>query len=432
MAGDTDVVDRLKKGATVNGKKFKNHIDGYDLLPHLTGEQKESPRQGFFYFSDDGDVLGLRFDNWKIVFMEQRCQGTLQVWAEPFTRLRLPKLFNLRLDPYERADTTSNTYNDWLLHNGYLMLARRRSWPSSWRRSRSSSRAKARLVHHRRRAREDQRGRRVELIGTSRRRDAHRKEGTCHRGVRRLDRAALRDCAVGCRRECRQQPLDPEHRLQPARQLRRQPLRSRRQRQQRGVVARHLAAQAVRPVADPARDAADRDDAEHRARWATDRPGRHQPVRLVLVQGRAHRARVRSATDPPHREQGRDGHGQVAGGFAAVVVAPHKWGLLGGLVTWQQSFAGDGDRPNVSTLQVQPVLIYNLPDAWYLRSSATSSFDLRHGNYYIPIGFGAGKVWKAGTTTCNVFAEPQWTVAHDGSGAPKFQVFFGLNLQFPL
>jgi len=105
--------------------------------------------------------------------------------------------------------------------------------------------------------------------------------------------------------------------------------------------------------------------------------------------------------------------------------------VLGALVTWQQSFAGDSDRPKVSTLQVQPVLIYNPPDAWYLRS-ATSSFDLRNANYYIPIGFGAGKVWKAGTTTCNVFAEPQWTVAHDGSGVPKFQVFFGLNLQFPL
>jgi len=126
------------------------------------------------------------------------------------------------------------------------------------------------------------------------------------------------------------------------------------------------------------------------------------------------------------------GTGKWQAGLAGVVVAPHKWGLLGALVTWQQSFAGDSDRPKVSTLQVQPVLIYNLPDAWYLRSSATSSFDLRNGNYYIPIGFGAGKVWKAGTTTCNVFAEPQWTVAHDGSGVPKFQVFFGLNLQFPL
>jgi arylsulfatase len=121
-AGDTGVVDKLKKGATVNGKKFKNHIDGYNLLPYLSGDERESPRKVFFYFSDDGDVLGLRFENWKICFMEQRCHGTLQVWAEPFTKLRLPKVFNLRLDPYERADTTSNTYNDWLLHHGYIMM----------------------------------------------------------------------------------------------------------------------------------------------------------------------------------------------------------------------------------------------------------------------------------------------------------------------
>jgi arylsulfatase len=83
---------------------------------------KESPRSFFFYFSDDGDVLGMRFDNWKIVFMEQRCPGTMQVWAEPFTRLRLPKLYNLRTDPYEFADVTSNTYYDWFLHNAYFIL----------------------------------------------------------------------------------------------------------------------------------------------------------------------------------------------------------------------------------------------------------------------------------------------------------------------
>src|SRR5262245_2668291 len=77
------------------GRTYKNHIDGFNLLPYLTGEAKASPRNFFFYFSDDGDVLGLRFDNWKIVFMEQRCQGTMQVWAEPFVRLRLPKIFNL-------------------------------------------------------------------------------------------------------------------------------------------------------------------------------------------------------------------------------------------------------------------------------------------------------------------------------------------------
>jgi arylsulfatase A-like enzyme len=123
MAGDTEAVNKLKKGATVNGKKFKNHIDGYNLLPYLTGEEKESPRKIFFYFSDDGDVMGIRYDNWKIVFMEQRCQGSLQVWAEPFTRLRLPKIFNLRTDPYERADITSNTYYDWVLHNAYFIYA---------------------------------------------------------------------------------------------------------------------------------------------------------------------------------------------------------------------------------------------------------------------------------------------------------------------
>jgi len=124
VAGDPDVSEKLKKGGyKAIGKQFKNHIDGFNLLPYLTGETQESPRKLFFYFSDDGDVLGVRFDNWKVVFMEQRCHGTLQVWAEPFTRLRLPKLFNLRTDPYERADVTSNTYYDWILHNGYLMMA---------------------------------------------------------------------------------------------------------------------------------------------------------------------------------------------------------------------------------------------------------------------------------------------------------------------
>jgi arylsulfatase A-like enzyme len=123
IAGDPDIVDKLKKGVTVNGKKFKNHIDGYNLLPFLTGKERESPRKIFFYFSDDGDVLAIRYDNWKLVFMEQRLPGTLQVWAEPFVRLRLPKIFNLRTDPYERADITSNTYWDWILHNAYFIYA---------------------------------------------------------------------------------------------------------------------------------------------------------------------------------------------------------------------------------------------------------------------------------------------------------------------
>jgi arylsulfatase len=123
MAGASDVVDKLKKGYRAIGRTYKNHIDGFNLLPYLTGKEKESPRKYFFYFSDDGDVLGLRYDNWKMVFVEQRCHGTMQVWAEPFTRLRLPKIFNLRTDPYEFADITSNAYWDWMIHNAYFIYA---------------------------------------------------------------------------------------------------------------------------------------------------------------------------------------------------------------------------------------------------------------------------------------------------------------------
>jgi arylsulfatase A-like enzyme len=123
MAGAPDLVEKLKKGYKCQGTTFKNHIDGISMLPYITGKVKESPRKLFFYFSDDGDVLGIRLDNWKMVFMEQRCHGTMQVWAEPFTRLRMPKVFNLRTDPYERADITSNTYYDWVIHHMYFLFA---------------------------------------------------------------------------------------------------------------------------------------------------------------------------------------------------------------------------------------------------------------------------------------------------------------------
>jgi arylsulfatase len=122
-AGDAEVVDRLKAGHTIGDATYKVHIDGYNMLPYLTGEVDESPRQGFVYFSDDGDVLALRFDNWKVVFMEQRVPGTLLVWFEPFVALRVPKIFNLRTDPFERADVTSNTYWDWFIDNLYIALA---------------------------------------------------------------------------------------------------------------------------------------------------------------------------------------------------------------------------------------------------------------------------------------------------------------------
>lgn len=122
-AGDTNTVEELKKGKSIGDGTYKVHIDGYDLLPYLTGEVTESPRKGLVYFSDDGDVLAMRYDNWKVVFMEQRVQGTLQVWFEPFVQLRIPKVFNLRTDPFERADVTSNTYFDWLFKNAYLVFA---------------------------------------------------------------------------------------------------------------------------------------------------------------------------------------------------------------------------------------------------------------------------------------------------------------------
>ncbi|MCB0948969.1 MAG: arylsulfatase [Mycobacterium sp.] len=119
-AGEPDIVDKLKQGHQAGETKYHVHIDGFNLLPYLTGEVDKSPRRGLIYFSDDCDVLGVRIENWKIVFMEQRCQGTLQIWMEPFTELRAPKLFNLRTDPFERADITSNTYFDWWLDHDYI------------------------------------------------------------------------------------------------------------------------------------------------------------------------------------------------------------------------------------------------------------------------------------------------------------------------
>jgi arylsulfatase len=121
-AGEPDIGEKLKAGHDAGDRSFDVHIDGFNLLPYLTGETEKSPRKLFVYFSDDGDVLALRFDNWKAVFMEQRAAGTLQIWAEPFVALRVPKLFNLRTDPFERADITSNTYFDWMLDNAYLVM----------------------------------------------------------------------------------------------------------------------------------------------------------------------------------------------------------------------------------------------------------------------------------------------------------------------
>jgi len=119
-AGDADVKEKLLTGYDAVGRTFKVHLDGYNQLPYLTGQQPMSARNSFIYFNDDGDLVALRYDNWKLVFEQQEAQGTLFIWANPFTKLRVAKFFDLHADPFERADITSNTYWDWLIDRAYL------------------------------------------------------------------------------------------------------------------------------------------------------------------------------------------------------------------------------------------------------------------------------------------------------------------------
>jgi arylsulfatase A-like enzyme len=121
-AGMPDIKERLLAGYTVGDRTYKVHLDGFNLVPYLTGQATKSPRPGFFYFSDDGDLLALRYDNWKMVFAQQRSPGTLALWGEPFVETRIPWIYNLRTDPFERATITSNTYWDWWLDHDYLIL----------------------------------------------------------------------------------------------------------------------------------------------------------------------------------------------------------------------------------------------------------------------------------------------------------------------
>jgi len=121
-AGEPDIVEKCKKGHKAGNKTFKVHLDGHNLIPHITGKDPRSPRKGFIYFTDDGDVAALRYDNWKMAFMEQKQPGTMNIWAYPMIPLRVPKIFNLRTDPYEFADITSNTYWDWIFDHIYLLV----------------------------------------------------------------------------------------------------------------------------------------------------------------------------------------------------------------------------------------------------------------------------------------------------------------------
>lgn len=123
MAGVSDIKEQLKEGGVqAIGREYKVHLDGYNTLPYLLGEEESSPRNEIFYFSDDGDLTALRYNDWKAIFLEHRYPQTLRAWAEPWTPLRIPLLFNLRRDPYERANVTSNTYWDWYIDRAYLLL----------------------------------------------------------------------------------------------------------------------------------------------------------------------------------------------------------------------------------------------------------------------------------------------------------------------
>ncbi|RDI97584.1 arylsulfatase [Dyella solisilvae] len=132
-AGDGDITNKLLKGDSIGGKSFKVHLDGYNFLPYLTGKTNVSPREEFFYFNDDAQLVAVRWDPinpgasrpdaFKVVFCEQRAQGGMQIWMEPFTCLRTPKLYNLRMDPYERADIgPTNGYYNWITENAYLVF----------------------------------------------------------------------------------------------------------------------------------------------------------------------------------------------------------------------------------------------------------------------------------------------------------------------
>ncbi len=120
-AGAPDIKEKLLKGTKINGRKYKNHIDGYNMLDYLSGKSDQSPRHEFWYVNDDGQVVAARYDDWKVVFLENRGQA-FGVWREPFTELRVPLLFNLRRDPFEKAQHNSNTYNDWFLDRPFVIV----------------------------------------------------------------------------------------------------------------------------------------------------------------------------------------------------------------------------------------------------------------------------------------------------------------------
>jgi len=120
-AGSGDIKEQLAEGVELNGRKYRNYIDGRNMVPYFSGEVDESPRKEFIYVNDDGQIVAMRYDAWKVVFLENRAKG-FQVWREPFVELRVPLLFNLRRDPFERAQHNANVYDDWMLDRAYVLV----------------------------------------------------------------------------------------------------------------------------------------------------------------------------------------------------------------------------------------------------------------------------------------------------------------------
>ena len=119
-AGKKDIKEELKKGYTANGKEYKNHLDGYNFIPHLTGKEEDGPRREFFYFNDDAQLTGLRYNRWKMVFMKKEAEGQ-DVWRHMWHELRAPLIFDLRMDPFEEAEH-SNTYEDFWMRHTFLLV----------------------------------------------------------------------------------------------------------------------------------------------------------------------------------------------------------------------------------------------------------------------------------------------------------------------
>lgn len=120
-AGAPDIKEKLLNGVDINGRHYRNHVDGYNQLDYLGGKVKESPRNEFWYVNDDGQIVAARYQDWKVVFLENRGEA-FGVWREPFVELRVPLLFNLRRDPFEKAQHNSNTYSDWFLDRPFVIV----------------------------------------------------------------------------------------------------------------------------------------------------------------------------------------------------------------------------------------------------------------------------------------------------------------------